>query len=368
MSSTADLFRLTFGRSPEVLTHAPGRINLIGEHTDTTGGFVLPMAIQHGVTVAAARCKGPSRGISEALGPGAEFFAGERPTRTGTWTDYAAGMAWVLGVDHNIEFVVTSDLAIGAGISSSAALEMALACAWGSLGGRPWSPVEAAKAGQRCENEIIGIQSGIMDQLVSAAGIEGHALLINTTTLEMEPISIPTGIAVVLCDTGSARTLAASQYNQRRADLAEAEAAFDQPLSNVTLAEVQARLQGLPRKRAKHVVTENERCRAFARALRNDDRAAMGQLLAQAHASIRNDFEASSPAQDAMVVSANSCRGCIGARMTGGGWGGACVALVESEHLNNFLREVEQKVQTEVKDNEPKFTVCRPSRGANVWE
>lgn len=343
-----------FGAKPEVVTAAPGRVNLIGEHTDYNEGFVLPAAIDLYVWVAAAR--------------GKEGNYASLTTDSSSWLRYPQGIEAVLhrtvGERCPMSAMVSSNLPMGTGLSSSAALEMALLSAANELYALDLTPMDMAKLGQRCENEEIGLQSGLMDQVASSMGVEDHALFFDTRTLEVRFAHIPAGISIVVCDTGKPRELASSKYNERRAECEAAAAALGvRSLRDATLSMVlDGHLPPLLMQRAKHVVTENSRTQQTFQAL-SSDLSLLSDLFRASHISLRDDYEVSSAELDAMAEACWAAPGCVGARMTGAGFGGACVALVESDHGDAFLQSVSQAYTATI-GSQGTFTVCRASHGA----
>ena len=305
---------------------APGRVNLIGDHTDYTGGMVLPMAVEWGTTVEAERGGNRIELVSDQEGRPAviELPVGDPAATEPPWARYVAGVVAVLQPAVGAAGTVSTTLPVGAGLSSSAALEVAVALALGFDG----EAVELAQACQRAENLASGVPSGVMDQLASAAGVAGHALLIDCSTLAITAVPLPPGVDVVVAHSGQNRTLAGSAYAQRRA---ECEAAADVvgPLREASLADLAAIGDEVVRRRARHVVTENERVVAFADCLTSGDLAGAGSLMTASHASLRDDFEVSSPALERVVDRLSASPGVYGARMTGGGFGGCAVALAE---------------------------------------
>lgn len=362
-------FRNRFGEEPEWVAFAPGRVNLIGEHTDYTGGFVLPAALPLGLTIAARRSLQKAEVWSADLGEG-ETFAAEnvKPGDVSGWASYAAGVAWARGGAHSLRAAVVSDLPMESGVSSSAALEVGFALLYDAASGTKRSATETAQIGQRAENDFVGVRCGIMDQLASAAGRAGHCLLIDTRDLTVAPVPIPETVRIVLCATGVPRALAESAYNKRREELEEAEQQLGKSLREVAPEELPHPSPGEPlwAKRARHVVTENRRVLAMTEALRRQDRDAVFDLMKSAHVSMRDDFEASSEAQDAMVEACWRSPGVWGARLTGGGFGGACVALVEEAEVQRFCVKAEQLFRSLVKGTRPDFQACLPGDGASV--
>jgi galactokinase len=309
-----------------VVATAPGRVNLIGDHTDHTGGLVLPMAIDLTTEVRGHRRAGAVQ-LRSADEPGEARVPldVEDPADVGPpWARYVAGVVAELRPATGFEGSVTSTVPVGAGLSSSAALEVAVALA---LGATTDDPLALARLCQRAEQRASGVPCGIMDQLTSVAGVEGHALRIDCTTLDVEPVPVPDGVEVVVAHSGQARTLAGSAYAERAAACRAAEADLG-PLPQASPAAVAALRDPVIRRRARHVVSENARVDAFARALRADDRHAMGELMAASHRSLAEDFEVSTPALDGLVERLVALPGAIGARLTGAGFGGCVVALV----------------------------------------
>jgi galactokinase len=309
-----------------VTATAPGRVNLIGDHTDYTGGLVLPMAIDLRTVVTVER-----RGdvvhltsLSELepamVALGVDAPADARPP----WARYVAGVVAVLRPTTGAIGTVSGDLPVGAGLSSSAALEVAVALALGFEG----TPVELARLCQAAEQQASGVPCGIMDQLAIAAGVAGHALLIDCRTEAVSPVPLPPEAAVHVIDTGP-RTLATSAYATRRAECERAESLIG-PLRDADEATVAAIADPVLRRRARHVVTENARVQAAAEALRVGDLATAGAAMLASHASLRDDFEVSTPALDETVERVRALPGVHGARVTGGGFGGSVVILAQS--------------------------------------
>ncbi|MGI8939715.1 MAG: galactokinase [Iamia sp.] len=310
---------------------APGRVNLIGEYTDIAGGSVLPMALHLGTTVSLDP-GGTAVTLASAEEPDTAVVpldVEDPAAATPDWARYVAGVVSEVRPAAGGHGTVTTTLPVGAGLSSSAALEVAVALALGFEG----STTDLARACQRAEQRASGVPCGIMDQLASAAGVEGHALHIDCTTLEVEPVPLPEGLDVVAVHCGQPRALAGSAYAERRSACDRAAAEIG-PLREASLADVERVTDPEARRRARHVVTEEARVAAFADALRADDRPTMGALLAASHRSLRDDFEVSTPALDALVERLEVTPGVIGARLTGAGFGGCAVALTEPGALD----------------------------------
>ncbi len=372
MSTIDDAFRRRFGAAPEAHARAPGRVNLIGEHTDYNDGFVLPMAIDREVRIA-LRPRADGRVCVVALDVDEEgAFELDELERGEGWLEYLKGVAWALRDGEGLALrgfdgVMTGNVPRGAGLSSSAALELATARAFEVASGFPWDATRMALACQRAENRWVGVNSGIMDQLISARGEEGHALLIDCRSLEAWPVPLPDGHVVAVLDTMTRRGLVGSAYNERRAQCEEAARHFGVPaLRDVDLATFErgaAGLAPLPRRRARHIVRENARTLAAAEALGRGDAGEMGRLMNASHESLRDDFEVSSPALDAIVEGARAAPGCVGARMTGAGFGGCAVALVRAADAGAFEAHLRRAYQ-QSQGREASVYLCRPVDGA----
>ena len=338
------------------VVRAPGRVNLIGEHTDYNDGLAMPAAI--GLEIRLAIVATDDRRVTITLdetGESGSLDLDAVGPRTRTWIDYVAGTAWALTDAHRpvtgFRGLLASSLPRAAGLSSSAALEMAAALALlGPDAGVP--PVARALAGQRAENDYVGVQSGVMDQFASAAGIADHAILIDCRSLSSRPVQLPVGeVALVVCHSGSSRRLDTSAYNQRRAecDRAVAVIAAVDPqvtsLRDVDLAMLDAasgRMGDVAARRARHVIEENARVVETERALATGDLTAVGRLFAASHASLRDLFEVSSPELDALVEIAVATDGVVAARMTGAGFGGSTINLVRHDRVAAFRDAIER--------------------------
>lgn len=306
---------------------APGRVNLIGDHTDSSGGLVLPMAIGLATTITGTR--GGDRVVltsADETEPAIVPLVVDDPsTATPSWSRYVAGVVSELRPTIGFTGHVTTTLPVGAGLSSSAALEVAVALALGFDG----TALELAQATQIAEQRASGVPCGIMDQLASAAGVEGHALLIDCHELTVTPIPIPDGVEVRVIHSGQPRQLADSAYAERKASVHAAEAVLG-PLRLLRDPDAVAELDDeVLSRRARHVITENQRVRDVAEALPAGDLAVVGRAMAASHASLRDDFEVSTGPLDALVDRLAATPGVIGARLTGAGFGGCVVALTE---------------------------------------
>lgn len=369
------LFRATYGSEPQVVAVAPGRVNLIGEHTDYNLGFVFPMAIHRGIAVAARIAEEPSTYVSAQAGRSEFEPKSKSEASKGDWGIYPNGVAWAiaqmgLGVPPSIEAAVFGDLPIGIGVSSSAALEVGFAAIWGQLMGLELDPEQLARIGQLAENEFVGLQCGIMDQLASAAAREGTAMFIDVRSLEIRHARIPDEFKVVLCDTGVKHELVASKYNDRRTECQQAAKELGVlSLRDATLDDLsakQATMDTIAFRRARHVITENARCQSFYWALEDRNELRIGLLMRASHESLREDFEVTVSETDAMAEACWSAPGCIGARMTGGGFGGACVAIVHASQLESFRRSAASRYES-ITDRKGTFSICEPAEGVRLW-
>ena len=371
-------FQEFYNREPR-LFRAPGRVNLIGEHTDYNGGFVLPMAIEHATIVAAAgREDRKIRVCSLNLNKQGEIDldAAEQKMR-GTWLDFVEGVARILE-RRNVKLrganlMISSDVPNGAGLSSSAALEISVGLALTEIAEKTIDEVQLALIGQAAEHEFVGAKVGIMDQFVSALGKKGHALLIDCRSLEAKQIPFASDdAAVVICNSNVKHELASSEYNTRRAECEKGVEILQKFLPNITqlrdvgvedFEKYKTHLPEVIQKRCRHVVTEIERTLNAAEALRETDFARFGRLMQLSHESLRDDYEVSCRELDFLVEIAANCQGVFGARMTGGGFGGSTVNLVRREFLNEFAEKVsiEYRNQMQIKTE---VYVSNPADGA----
>jgi galactokinase len=336
-------FRERTGRDPEGVWAAPGRVNLIGEHTDYNDGFVLPAAIDRQVVAAAGRRDGGRLRVwsLQEEQPADLELEGIGPGRVEGWAAYPAGVAWALGQAGaevgGADLVVDGDVPAGAGLSSSAALECATATALADLFGAGLDRAALAGVARRAENEVVGVPSGVMDQMVSMLGRAGHALFLDTRSLDTEQVPLPleaAGLCLLVLDTRAGHRLVDGAYADRRAACEAAAATLGvAALRDATLEQVEAAAGELGEerfRRARHVVTENARVLEAVGLLRAGDLDRLGPLLAASHASLRDDYEVSSPELDTAVEAAVAA-GAVGARMTGAGFGGSAIALAGTE-------------------------------------
>jgi galactokinase len=351
-------FDRTFGGQPDLIVRSPGRINLIGEHTDYNDGWALPIALDVGTDVAARRRDDRILRITAPQLTATDEIPVDdlRPRHGSEWTRYVRGIAALLRETGRpvpgADVLIDGDLPIGAGLSSSASLELAVAVAFASLAGHQIDGVALARLGQRVENEIVGVRSGIMDQLAIALGVAGHALRIDCRTLETKTVPIPPGVRILVLDSAVPRTLAGSAYNQRRSEcevaLKTLQAADPdlQALRDVTVGLLRKegwRLTDVQLRRARHVITENQRVLDAVAALQRGDVGHFGQLLTDSHLSLRNDYEVSSPGLDMLVDIAAHTPGVLGARLTGAGFGGCVIALVTADRADRAVMTIAER-------------------------
>jgi galactokinase len=363
LQELTEAFAKQYQARPRVF-YAPGRVNLIGEHTDYNGGFVLPMAIGLGTAVAAAGRPGRrlhvwSLNMNEAV----EIDLGRPgPGRSGSWTDYVEGVASALlsrGVPlTGADAALKSDVPIGSGLGSSAALEISLGLALACLSDSNLDRTDLAMAGQKAEHVHVGIQSGIMDQFVSVHAQKNHAILLDCRSLEARQIPLRLdGWRIVICDSRVRHTLAGSEYNRRREDCETAVGLLRSALPHIRdlrdvsppqFEELQTLLPETVRRRCRHVVSENARVLKAAEALSAGNIGEMGALMSASHQSLREDYEVSCRELDCLVEAAMAQRGVLGARMTGGGFGGCVVALVEAGSIGPFREAVSRQYEDRI--------------------
>jgi galactokinase len=342
------------------LIRSPGRVNLIGEHTDYNLGFVLPAAIDREIRIAAIPTDDRRVDLTRLdTADRRSFDLDQGPGGDGSWMDYVAGVAWALAdagyTVSGLNGVIATTLPAGAGLSSSAALE--LAAAWALLDGAAAEiePLHLARTCQRAENEFVGVRSGLMDQFSAACGVAGSALFLDCRSLAWEPVRLPDDVALVVIDSGSSRRLGASDYNERRAQCEAAVAALrpvDASIESLrdvdarTLSENLDRLDPVVARRARHVVEENDRVIDAVAALAARDFVEVGRLFAASHASLRDLFEVSSPELDALVEIATGVDGVIAARMTGAGFGGCAINLVRPDTIRSLELAIDREYST----------------------
>lgn len=366
------------GATPDLAVRAPGRVNLIGEHTDYNDGFVLPAAIGlQSIVAVRRRPDSIVRMIAADFGDAVSEFDLARPIARDSdqpWSDYIRGVATVLqaeGVEFGgLDMLVAGDIPQGSGLSSSASLSIASGMAFGGLfaPGR-FGATEIALIAQRAECDFVGMRCGNMDQLASAHGAADHALLIDCRSLDVHLVAVPEDTAIVIVHSGISRGLVDGHYNERRAACEAVARQLGAPaLRDVTpdqLEAARAELDPVAYRRARHVVTENARTLGAADAMAMGDLVALGKLMAASHASMRDDFEITLPAIDRLVAELQSAIGSKGgARMTGGGFGGAIVALVAADAVEAAVSHIEARYRTP-DGKKPPIMVGRACDGAS---
>jgi galactokinase len=360
-----DAYRAQFSAEPEVVASAPGRVNLLGEHTDYNDGFVLPCAIERRVAVAMGHGAGDLYSLDN------QDTQPSRGERSSIWADYPHGVVWALeqsgATIPPFQAAITGDVPRGAGLSSSAAIEAATALALDTLCGLHLPRTELALLCQRAENQFVGVQSGIMDQFAALLCQQGNALWIDCRSLAAEQIPLDlaaAGLGLFVCDTGVKRRLAATGYNQRRATCARAAQRLGVSSLRDATSDDLERLSGEELRRARHVVGENARVLEGVAALRRGDFAAFGQLMFASHASLRDDYDASTAELDAIVALAREA-GALGARLTGAGFGGCAIALLPGERVPSLAEAVTRRF-AEHGSRPPTWYTLSPATGAEV--
>lgn len=350
VAKASDGFKKQFGSVPDIIVRCPGRVNLIGEHTDYNDGFVLPMALPF-ETVIAASSSGDNQMklVSDRFGLSRFALDGD-PMGTSGWGRYVHGMGFLIrgSVSGALGWngYISSSIPMGANLSSSAALEVASGMVFKQLGAPNITLTEIALIGQRVENEYIGVRSGVMDQIACALSQPGAALLLDCYTLETSIVSIPEETVVVIMDTGTRRELKSSEYNKRRESCESAALELGvSSLRNASIESIANLTNQTLLRRARHVVRENERVLKTVDAFSRGDSLTAGQLFNHSHLSLRDDYDVSGPALDRIVEMALSVKGCFGARMTGGGFAGSAVALVEKDRVQQFCAFVEKNFE-----------------------
>jgi galactokinase len=375
-----------FHLQPDWLVRAPGRVNLLGEHIDYNDGPVLPLALNMDVKMAASATQDNMLTlIAGDMGEEVSFPVDNLISKKTIdaqplpdWALYPAGVGWSLkeaGFSvSGARVTYRSDIPIGAGLSSSAAVEVAFAVLWQALGGWECDRMTLAKICQRAENEYVGVSCGLMDQFASACGVQGHVLYLDTRTLEWNPIELPKEIEIVIVDSGIRRELLTSEYNERRRSCKRAVEMLQKYLpgirslrdvSTVEFAAYGYYLPEVERKRAEHVVKEIARVNSAVNAIERNDLQALGALMYAGHASLRDKYEVSHPALDSLVDIARELSGCIGARLTGAGFGGCTVNLVHEKNSLDFSTKIVEKYRSQTGFQAYAY-LCRASDGASA--
>jgi galactokinase len=371
-------FREIFGAAPEAVVRAPGRVNLIGEHTDYNDGFVLPVAIDRSIEFAGRRR--PDRVVracSLDFGDTVELHLDDlqKDSRHG-WSNYLGGVSKFLEADgwrlSGADVVLGGDVPREVGLSSSAAVEVGAAAFWQKLMGLRLDPLYVVKLARRAENEFVGVPCGIMDQFVSALGRQDHALFLDCRSLKYRHVPLPGDVKIIICNSGVRRALAQSEYEVRLRQCREAVEQLRrtglevESLRDVKVGDLIARGKALDKlllKRASHVVTENDRVREAVKVLEQGDLRYFGKLMNHSHRSLRDDYEVSSKELDLLVELARQQPGVLGARMTGAGFGGCTVSLVRSDTAEAFVEAVRNGYEQALGLRAETY-VCRASDGA----
>jgi galactokinase len=379
-------FQERFGEAPAHIVRAPGRVNLLGEHVDYNDGFVLPIAIDRATWLAFSPSESDQTTlVAEDLSKEVSFTLQSLSAKTdaagealSTWALYPAGVMWALReaglATPPLKGVYSSNVPQGSGLSSSASVEMAFALAWQTLGHWELPPMERALLGQKAENQYVGVNCGIMDQFASACGEQDRLLYLDCRSLEWHTLPLPNGVAIVIADTTVRRALTSGEYNKRRADCEEAVRLLSAELPGIkSLRDVDGetfnrfadRLPERVQKRARHVVEEIERSQRVIPVLERGDMAEFGRLINDCHTSLRDLYEVSIPELDTMVEVAQSLPGCYGARLTGAGFGGCTVNLVEREQADAFSESLANGYESETGIH-PEIYICSASNGAEL--
>jgi galactokinase len=373
-------FHRIFGSPPEVVVRAPGRVNLIGEHTDYNDGFVLPAAIDRAITYAGRRRADRRVHVySDDFQASVEFDLDDiQKDREHTWSNFLRGVSKFLESDGH--HLTGADIAFGgdvpreAGLSSSAAVEVGAAAFWNKLLNLGLDPVYIVKLSRRTENEFVGVPCGIMDQFISALGRRDHALFLDCRDLTYRHVPLRAGVKIVVCNSGVKRALAQSEYEVRLKQCREAVAKIAatgravKSLRDVQLSDLEAvrgTLDNLLWRRAHHVVSENQRTLEAVKVLQSGDLERFGELMNQSHESLRDDYEVSSKELDTLVELARQQNGVLGARMTGAGFGGCTVNLVRADAAGNFAQAVAEGYEKAL-GLKGEIYVCQASDGALV--
>lgn len=370
----AEKFRNEYQNSPEMFIYSPGRVNIIGEHTDYNDGFVLPMAIDRYLIMAVSKRDDQTiRVFSTDFKQRIEFSIANIKIGEFDWGEYITGSIQGLKEQSHqlkgFDLVITANIPVGASLSSSAALELGILKAACYSSDIEWQPMEMALLGQKVENQWVGMNCGIMDQAISACGKEGHALLIDCRDLSRTPCPLPPNHSIIIMDTTTRRGLVDSAYNERREQCnTAAETMGVSHLRDATpelLEQHKNDMERLVYLRAKHIITENIRVLQTAEAMAQNDAAQLGKLMYESHCSLRDDFDVSGEALNVIVECAMSHPSCIGARMTGAGFAGCAVAMVEKGKEQDFVAAVSRAYAAKM-EVEPHLYVCRASEGTSI--
>jgi galactokinase len=380
-TSLRERFRKLYGTSPRIFI-APGRVNLIGEHTDYNDGFVMPAAIDSYTWIAAAKR------ADEVLNVFSEYFGESVQLRLNVlagppgkhWSDYVRGVAAVLqSAGHKLSgahMLIRSNVPLGAGLSSSASLEVSTAWALTALSGIDLPLLDSAKLCQRAEHQYAGTRCGIMDQFIAVFGRAQCALMLDCRSLEHQVLTVPADVSIVICNSMVKHEHSGGEYNSRRTDCENGVKVLQRFIPNVralrdvNLADLEQYREELPERvyrRCRHVISENQRVLAAAEALRTNDLAALGKLMYESHVSMRDDYEISCPEIDFLVEMAADANGVSGSRMTGGGFGGCTVNLVRSDVVEDFRFRISEGYRRKIGINSEIY-VCSAAQGAREWQ
>jgi len=375
-----------FSAPPRYLGRAPGRVNMLGEHVDYNDGFVMPIAIDRATYIAFSPASTDHTTLVAAdFNETAHFTAESLPDRMQPdgsplpeWALYPAGVAWALSgaglSTPAMQAAFCSDIPRGSGLSSSASIEMAFGVAWSTLGNWGLPPMQLALLGQKAENRYVGVNCGIMDQFASACGEEGRLLLLDCRSLEYRSLPLPTDTLIVVADTSVRRKLSSGGYNERRAACEEAVRLLSRDLPGIkalrdvsmeSFHHLSRKLPSLVRKRARHIVEEIERTRQAIPLLEQGRTVEFGKLMNACHSSLKNYYEVSTPELDTMVEIAQSLPGCLGARLTGAGFGGCTVNLVAYDQAEAFARSLGPEYEWRT-GLHPEIYICQASQGAGL--
>ncbi|MBV8844725.1 MAG: galactokinase [Bryobacterales bacterium] len=374
----ASRFAELFGGAPRIF-RAPGRVNLIGEHTDYNDGFVMPAAIQVATHVAIAPAQSRRLTLrSENLGETVAFELDEPgPRPRGDWSDYVRGVAITIGRSgrpiSGANLLIHGNIPLGAGLSSSASLEVAVAVALLADSGVTMDPTQVALLCQRAEDEFVGARCGIMDQFTACNARANHALMLDCRSLDAAHFEIPRDLRLAVCNTMVKHELASGEYNRRRQQCEEGVRVLSEfipgirALRDITMEQLQefgSTLHPTILRRCRHVVSENARVQAAAQALSRGDLEEFGELMRCSHLSLRDDYEVSCPELDVMVELALGLEGVYGSRMTGGGFGGCTISLVKAEWVDSFSRAMAQGYEKQT-GMRPEIYICSAADGAS---
>jgi galactokinase len=376
----AERFRRSYGADARIF-RAPGRVNLIGEHTDYNDGFVMPAALEFSTWVAASERAdrvlwAHSDQFNEDVELSLDVLAGPPKKQ---WSDFIRGVAAVLQASgyrlSGANLLIEGQVPIGAGLSSSASIEVAIALALLAISQADCPPLDLVKMCQRAEHEYVGTRCGIMDQFVAVFGRAEHALMLDCRSLRYEPLAIPPGVRLVICNSMVKHDLAAGEYNLRRADCETGIRILRQylpgisALRDVSLDDLEKNKNELPQlvyRRCRHVISENERVLAAAESLKSGDLNQFGKLMYESHRSLRDDYEVSCHELDLLVEIASTCEGVYGSRMTGGGFGGCTISLVRADAANRFQAKIRDEYASQTKILADIY-VCSAAQGASSW-